>query len=76
MLVPRKLNFDRLTPPVDPEEDDEHGDREVQIEGSRLADVGLMKVTAQCLIPSVYHGTIQNIMWDVEDVRPPEISRI
>lgn len=47
--------------PEDPEdEDDPHDDNEEQIDGSRLYDVGWMKVQVDDLIPSLYDDLIQD----------------
>lgn len=57
------------------EEDDEHDDREEEIEGSRRADVGWMKVRVGDLVPGLYCTLMKDYLWDDIYVRPPDISR-
>jgi len=57
-------------------EDDPYDEGEEEIEGSRLADVGWMKVSVDELIPELYTTLTQNHLWDNYYLRPPEIMRI
>ena len=48
---------------------------EPEIEGSRLHDVGWMRVNIPALYPDIYSLLDEDHMWDVGYMRPPEITR-
>lgn len=67
--VPR--NEDEVDGDVD--EDDEYDEGELDIEGSRLHDVGWMKVKVESLLPEMYATLVKGFMWDKLYRRPPTI---
>lgn len=74
------LDFDRFEwsrRKLEPgQEEDPLDEREPEVEGSRLSDVGWMKVSPDGLVPGVYDMLTRSAMWDVFYCRPPhEILR-
>lgn len=51
----------------------EYDEREPEIEGSRLYDVGWMRVKLYTLIPHLYQILIGPHSWDTVHSRPPEV---
>ncbi|KAI7153368.1 hypothetical protein KC349_g8403 [Hortaea werneckii] len=55
------------------DEDDDYDEGELEIEGSRLHDVGWMEVDATSLVPATYTTLIKNPLWDSLYYRPSEM---
>lgn len=58
------------------EEEEMYDEREPEIEGCRLADVGWMKVSVNDLLPSLYFPFVDDSRWDYFYLRPPTIMTI
>lgn len=70
------LDFDRCDwsrrKLVPDQEEDPFDEGEPEVEGSRLSDVGWMKVSPDGLVPGVYDILTRSAMWDVFYCRPPQ----
>ena len=56
------------------DEDDDFDEGEPEIEGSRLFDVGWMRIKVETLIPEMYDTMIKGFMWRKFYCRPPEVA--
>lgn len=55
------------------DDEDDYDEGEPEIEGSRLFDVGWMKVKVETLLPEMYETLIRAFLWDRFYCRPPEV---